>query len=119
MTTRLRLRTLLSSSASVLRPTLFPNPNLPIHITTKPLSPSPPTYSDNYTFFPTQGLDFLGNHRLSGKIFLSSQSAPEVNNSKCWNCNTTAEVAPFLVCSSCRCIQPVDESVNFFQIFGL
>lgn len=27
--------------------------------------------------------------------------------------------APFLVCESCRTIQPLDQSVDYFQIFGL
>ncbi|KAK7273237.1 hypothetical protein RIF29_14286 [Crotalaria pallida] len=27
--------------------------------------------------------------------------------------------SPFLFCESCRCIQPVDDSIDYFQIFGL
>ncbi|PON42075.1 Co-chaperone Hsc [Parasponia andersonii] len=126
MTRQRQLRTLLSSSSSSarLRRTLNPsNPNLPIEFAAKPpspslssfFSPSPTTYSNNHRLLPGRGLDFLGNRRLSGKIFLSSQSARELD-SKCWNCNAAA---PFLVCSSCRCIQPVDQSVDYFQIFGL
>ncbi|KAF7851965.1 hypothetical protein BT93_L1666 [Corymbia citriodora subsp. variegata] len=46
-----------------------------------------------------------------------SESAPE-----CWNCGAVARksaTTPFLVCESCRSVQPVDESVDYFQIFGL
>ncbi|KAL6141613.1 hypothetical protein ACLB2K_059901 [Fragaria x ananassa] len=52
---------------------------------------------------------------LPGISFISSQSKP----AQCWNCCAAAATTPFLLCSSCRCIQPVDHSVDYFQIFGL
>ncbi|XP_062112370.1 iron-sulfur cluster co-chaperone protein HscB homolog [Humulus lupulus] len=120
--TRQNLRNLLSSTA-VLRRTLSPNPNFQLYLAAKcPSSssfcpPSPPTFLENHRLFPSPGLDFLGR-RISGKIFISSQSVPDVH-AKCWNCNAKAEAAPFLVCQSCRCIQPMDHSVDYFQIYGL
>ncbi|KAL5545668.1 hypothetical protein UlMin_005355 [Ulmus minor] len=75
-------------------------------------SPSPATNSERYTIFPSHGFYFLG------KCFLCTQSALNFD-AKCWNCNAGAEAALFLVCPSCRCIQPVDHSVDYFQIFGL
>lgn len=39
---------------------------------------------------------------------------------RCWNCDAVAPTSVvFLVCDSCRTIQPVDQSVDYFQIFGL
>uniref|UniRef100_A0A1D1YB58 Iron-sulfur cluster co-chaperone protein HscB, mitochondrial n=1 Tax=Anthurium amnicola TaxID=1678845 RepID=A0A1D1YB58_9ARAE len=40
----------------------------------------------------------------------------------CWNCGTTgpsSPSAPFLACGACGSVQPVDTSVDYFQIFGL
>ncbi|CAN6973727.1 unnamed protein product [Brassica oleracea var. botrytis] len=37
----------------------------------------------------------------------------------CWNCGFSSDKAAFLFCDSCRSIQPVDDSVDYFQIFGL
>ncbi|KAF8396348.1 hypothetical protein HHK36_017965 [Tetracentron sinense] len=39
--------------------------------------------------------------------------------SKCWNCGAVADSTLFLACDSCRSVQPVDSSVDYFQIFGL
>ncbi|KAH7512272.1 iron-sulfur cluster co-chaperone protein HscB homolog [Ziziphus jujuba] len=78
-----------------------------------------PSNSENCGLFPSRGFDFLGSSKLSGRCSLSTQSAEKVVDAKCWNCNAEAEAAPFLVCRSCRCIQPVDQSVDYFRIFGL
>ncbi|XP_065856355.1 iron-sulfur cluster co-chaperone protein HscB homolog [Euphorbia lathyris] len=37
----------------------------------------------------------------------------------CWNCNAQSQRSLFLVCDSCQAIQPLDHSVDYFQIFGL
>ncbi|XP_039143634.1 uncharacterized protein LOC120280755 [Dioscorea cayenensis subsp. rotundata] len=39
--------------------------------------------------------------------------------SQCWSCGKTAASWPFLVCDTCRSVQPMDPSVDYFQIFGL
>ncbi|KAM7465493.1 hypothetical protein LguiB_013055 [Lonicera macranthoides] len=64
--------------------------------------------------FQTSLSHAFANIRFSGKNF-SSAFAEEVH---CWNCNALADMAPFLVCQSCRSVQPVDHSANYFQIFG-
>ncbi|KAL2936731.1 Iron-sulfur cluster co-chaperone protein HscB mitochondrial [Bienertia sinuspersici] len=49
-----------------------------------------------------------------------SQSLSKSDFRRCWNCNSSPSTsAPFLVCDSCRCIQPVDPSLDYFRIFGL
>ncbi|KAF5185065.1 iron-sulfur cluster co-chaperone protein HscB protein [Thalictrum thalictroides] len=60
---------------------------------------------------------FIGNFGFPKKNFCSQVSTLSV--SKCWNCNAVALSKPFLACESCRCVQPVDPSVDYFQIFGL
>ncbi|TKY53189.1 Iron-sulfur cluster co-chaperone protein HscB [Spatholobus suberectus] len=47
---------------------------------------------------------------------LCSKSAEEIQRG-CWSCRAVPHAAPFLVCDSCRCIQPVDGSVDYFDIF--
>ncbi|KAL1549240.1 iron-sulfur cluster co-chaperone protein HscB [Salvia divinorum] len=38
----------------------------------------------------------------------------------CWNCATEADDAtPFLFCQACRSVQQVNQSIDYFQIFGL
>ncbi|XP_038697574.1 iron-sulfur cluster co-chaperone protein HscB homolog [Tripterygium wilfordii] len=54
---------------------------------------------------------------IFGKSFCSQHSGGF--GVKCWQCNALPETLPFLVCESCRTIQPVDHSINYFQIFGL
>ncbi|KAM0943597.1 putative DnaJ domain, co-chaperone Hsc20, co-chaperone HscB oligomerization [Dioscorea sansibarensis] len=41
------------------------------------------------------------------------------SQSQCWSCGKTAASWPFLVCEACRSVQPLDPSVDYFQIFGL
>ncbi|CAI8602329.1 unnamed protein product [Vicia faba] len=36
----------------------------------------------------------------------------------CWNCHDVPQSVPFLFCQSCRCVQPVDHSIDYFEIFG-
>ncbi|KAG7554321.1 Co-chaperone HscB C-terminal oligomerization domain [Arabidopsis suecica] len=57
-----------------------------------------------------------GRLRFSGRVFCSESGAGKRRSSGCWNCG---EKAAFLFCNSCRSIQPVDDSVDYFQIFGL
>ena len=51
-------------------------------------------------------------------ISLSTQSAEQVHV-RCRNCKAAAHTTPFLACDSCRNVQPVDPSVDYFRIFGL
>ncbi|KAL5739856.1 hypothetical protein ACOSP7_028751 [Xanthoceras sorbifolium] len=61
---------------------------------------------------------FFPNLRFPGNTFCS-ESADKPNNSTCWNCNAVPKAAPFLFCESCRSVQPLDHSVDYFQIYGL
>ncbi|CAN8298396.1 unnamed protein product [Cochlearia groenlandica] len=55
--------------------------------------------------------------RFSGRCFCSESS--DKRSSVCWNCGFSSEKSAFLFCDSCRSIQPVNDSVDYFQIFGL
>ncbi|KAL3628127.1 hypothetical protein CASFOL_027173 [Castilleja foliolosa] len=57
---------------------------------------------------------------VKSENFFSSQSKSAEKYSHCWNCGAAAENStPFLFCQACRCVQPVNESIDYFQIFGL
>ncbi|XP_050226444.1 iron-sulfur cluster co-chaperone protein HscB homolog [Mercurialis annua] len=63
---------------------------------------------------------FLENplNYFSRKNFFSSE--PSGYTHSCWNCNAQPQQQSlFLVCESCRAIQPVDQSIDYFQILGL
>ncbi|KAL3347321.1 hypothetical protein AABB24_021146 [Solanum stoloniferum] len=63
-------------------------------------------------FIPSRKLNFLG------RTLFSSEAAQK---NSCWNCcnGVSSNTTPFLVCTACGCVQPVDQSVDYFQIFGL
>ncbi|MFQ6623138.1 hypothetical protein Gotur_002012 [Gossypium turneri] len=70
---------------------------------------------------PRYALHFLPNSNFSFQN-LCSQSAAKLDSStkRCWNCVADKTgTTPFLYCDSCRSIQPVDLSIDYFQIFGL
>lgn len=66
----------------------------------------------------------LGHHdfpevRVSNR-FLCSSEAGSGELPRCWNCGGAAvSPGPFLACGLCGSVQPVDQSIDFFQIFGL
>lgn len=51
------------------------------------------------------------------RVLVSSYSSNTLDskNNKCWNCGADA----FLACGSCRSVQPLDSSLDYFSIFGL
>ncbi|KAI3882343.1 hypothetical protein MKX03_018571 [Papaver bracteatum] len=59
----------------------------------------------------------------SGNIFLAHYRKKfcslDENTGRCWNCGVVALSKPFLSCDSCKSVQPVHTSVDYFQIFGL
>uniref|UniRef100_A0A7C8Z7K9 J domain-containing protein n=1 Tax=Opuntia streptacantha TaxID=393608 RepID=A0A7C8Z7K9_OPUST len=63
-------------------------------------------------WFPRNVSDELGKK-------LSETFCTNSGGGRCWNCNSSPSSEPFLVCESCRCIQPLDPSIDYFQIFGL
>lgn len=70
--------------------------------------------SSSLPFPPPRRCDYY--HYL-GKT-LCSKSAEKIQRG-CWNCRAVPHSEPFLFCDSCRCIQPLDGSVDYFQIFGV
>lgn len=103
------------------------NPLLQISASCSPYS-SPFVRKIEIQFFPTAGGIFFGGPRFyNGNVNLfvkkkncfcsESQSAEK---HQCWNCEATADgTTPFLVCQSCRSVQPVDHSIDYFQILGV
>jgi molecular chaperone HscB len=90
------------------------------HSPTHHFSPSPPPPLISTTSsrsFSARDFEFLGNPKFPGKSF--SSGTAEEPSVRCWSCGALAEAAVFLVCQSCRSVQPVDQSVDYFQIFGL
>ncbi|XWS56096.1 hypothetical protein CRYUN_Cryun09bG0057100 [Craigia yunnanensis] len=69
---------------------------------------------------PCYGHDFLPNLKISAKSFcLQSTIKVDTTIKRCWNCNAVAAgTMPFLYCDSCRSIQAIDLSIDYFQIFG-
>ncbi|KAK9289881.1 hypothetical protein L1049_008042 [Liquidambar formosana] len=63
------------------------------------------------------GYNFLPTFEFSVKSFCSESA--EKACARCWSCNAVPGTTPFLFCESCRSVQPVDRSVDYFQIFGL
>lgn len=111
----LQTRTISSTTCGFLR-------NQQQHLSnSQPHSPFPFfSYNNNNKKIQTSPSSGFSSHFLSfsGKSFCSAQSS-EKTNLRCWNCNAEPQNAPFLVCESCTTIQPVDHSVDYFQIFGL
>ncbi|XP_034692621.1 iron-sulfur cluster co-chaperone protein HscB homolog isoform X1 [Vitis riparia] len=98
----------------------FPSfsPNSTLNIPSSTIFSSPCSSTAQYSrVFWSSSYDFLGSVKFSRKL-CSSQSAEQVHV-RCWNCKAAAQTTPFLACDSCRSVQPVDPSVDYFQIFGL
>ena len=85
----------------------FSQIKLSLHDSSLPFAP--PSHNPTCDYYYS-----LGFFRKS----LCSKSAEEIQRG-CWNCHTVPHSEPFLVCESCRCIQPVDSSVDYFDIFGV
>ncbi|KAK4380666.1 hypothetical protein RND71_002528 [Anisodus tanguticus] len=70
-------------------------------------------------FLQSKRLNFLGNDLgfYQRTIFCSKATKKFC----CWNCcnGVSSSMMPFLVCSDCGSVQPVDQSVDYFHIFGL
>ncbi|KAJ6698479.1 IRON-SULFUR CLUSTER CO-CHAPERONE PROTEIN HSCB [Salix purpurea] len=89
----------------------------PIHNPTLPFLSLPTTITKNPRLHLQVGFPPTFSN-FSGKSFCSAQSSEKINL-RCWNCNAESQNAPFLVCESCTTIQPVDHSVDYFQLFDL
>ncbi|KAG9134666.1 hypothetical protein Leryth_000991 [Lithospermum erythrorhizon] len=55
------------------------------------------------------------NYRFQLNLLSAQSFCSDSGKSKCWKCNGAA----FLFCEACRSVQPIDQSVDYFQILGL
>ncbi|WOK91735.1 iron-sulfur cluster co-chaperone protein HscB, mitochondrial [Canna indica] len=56
---------------------------------------------------------------VTDRLFCSVE-ASNGESPRCWNCNgAAASPGPFLACGLCGSVQPLNQSVDFFEIFGL
>lgn len=86
-----------------------------------PLSLSSSSSASIHTKLPPPSPLFLSSRTPNFRAFLySNYSSSDVSsNNRCWNCKSPPKTTPFLACDSCRSVQPLDSSVDYFQIFGL
>ncbi|GKU91121.1 hypothetical protein SLEP1_g5038 [Rubroshorea leprosula] len=78
-----------------------------------------PSHLETPRDFANDTLTFLGNPNSFSRSFCLESAEKVDATNRCWACDAAAGTAPFLVCDSCRTIQPVDFSVDYFQIFRL
>ncbi|KAG7961559.1 hypothetical protein I3843_09G023200 [Carya illinoinensis] len=90
----------------------FPSPTYSFSPPSPSSSPSSP-FPSSYDFYSLQNLKF------PVRSFCFSTGSEEQSSARCWSCGAVAIAAPFLVCETCRSVQPVDHSVDYFHIFGL
>ncbi|KAG8376844.1 hypothetical protein BUALT_Bualt09G0106100 [Buddleja alternifolia] len=87
---------------------------------------SPPLFSSRFASSST----FLGGIGTLSSVITGENVNLFMRNDKffcsvtedfrCWNCGAEAEkTTPFLFCQGCRSVQPVVDSIDYFQIFGL
>nr|XP_009759511.1 PREDICTED: iron-sulfur cluster co-chaperone protein HscB, mitochondrial isoform X1 [Nicotiana sylvestris] len=102
--------------------TSFPVALLRREITTFSVSPSQLDFPVSSSISPQvdqfpQRYFVRNNLDFSGRFHFCSEAAQKLT---CWNCNAVSSTTtPFLVCNACGSVQPVDQSVDYFHIFGL
>lgn len=91
-------------------------------------SSSPPFVREIEELYPTAGGLYFGGsrfHKENVNLFVrkknsfcsESQSAKKLH---CWSCGATADgTTLFLVCQACRSVQPVNHSIDYYQILGV
>ncbi|GLT96377.1 hypothetical protein SLE2022_140020 [Rubroshorea leprosula] len=80
---------------------------------------SPSSPADCPRAFANYTLSFLLNLDFHSRTFFSESTKKVDSTKSCRNCDAAAGTWAFLLCDSCRSIQPVDFSVDYFHIFGL
>ncbi|KAJ7570330.1 hypothetical protein O6H91_01G115600 [Diphasiastrum complanatum] len=50
---------------------------------------------------------------------LSSNLEGDVEGEKCWSCGSNAPPGAFLLCPSCNAVQPLNPTVDYFEIFNM
>ncbi|GER33415.1 co-chaperone protein HscB [Striga asiatica] len=79
-------------------------------------------YSARNLIFPASSRTLTrdyANSFLKIESFFCSQSNSDLK-SHCWNCGSEPDnnTTPFLFCQACHSVQPVNEAIDYFQIFG-
>ncbi|CAK9322959.1 unnamed protein product [Citrullus colocynthis] len=120
MKLRSSLFAVLRSNSALSSATNFPNvPNSALSTQISSNSQLPSTAECSRPWRST-ACEFLDNLRFPSRVFCSRSAEASDLKPGCWNCGAVAPTSVvFLVCDSCRSIQPVDQSVDYFQIFGL
>ncbi|KAI5438295.1 hypothetical protein KIW84_024145 [Lathyrus oleraceus] len=81
------------------------------------IQPSSPPFAPPYDIHNLcHGYSSLGSLRFCRKSLCSKPA--EKFQTTCWNCHAVPQSTPFLFCQSCCCIQAVDHSIDYFEIFG-
>ncbi|XP_052175922.1 iron-sulfur cluster co-chaperone protein HscB homolog [Diospyros lotus] len=81
-------------------------------------SPHPSASDEEADWASLSPIPHFGELGFLGRSFCSGSSKRVIE--RCWNCNSAVgTTVPFLVCDACRSVQPVNPSVDYFQIFGL
>ncbi|XP_031396158.1 iron-sulfur cluster co-chaperone protein HscB homolog isoform X2 [Punica granatum] len=112
-------RKLLSPISTALRRRSLPAPasHLPIHSSSQLGSSRLSSRREIRRPSGSERCYLLENLHLASRSYCSQPA--EDSAARCWNCGSAAQSSPFLACNSCRSVQPVDSSVDYFQIFGL
>ncbi|KAJ4788491.1 hypothetical protein LUZ62_039737 [Rhynchospora pubera] len=110
-----RRKNLLLSSLSLLRH-ISSSPHLPrLH----PLKPSHLLCPSN-SFLPPIDSQLRNNLLDLPRCGFPRNLSSSNSCSSCWNCGAVGPTSgAFLACGSCGAVQPVDASVDYFQIFGM
>ncbi|PKI35286.1 hypothetical protein CRG98_044300 [Punica granatum] len=111
-------RKLLSPISTALRRRSLPAPasHLPIHSSSQLGSSRLSSRREIRRPSGSERCYLLENLHLASRSYCSQPA--EDSAARCWNCGSAAQSSPFLACNSCRSVQPVDSSVDYFQIFG-
>ncbi|KAK3446938.1 hypothetical protein EUGRSUZ_A02558 [Eucalyptus grandis] len=117
-------RSLNASLSAALRRTVAPTGRAAVRVrSSSQRLRRPPSLSSDAGIAGSSLLGRRDSLRCSGRSCCSESASDDGSAPKCWNCGAvagkSAGTAPFLACGSCRSVQPVDESVDYFQIFGL
>lgn len=108
------LRRRFISSTRVPSPAYYSASNRLLHRDSKSFSPFPESYCTHFLTYRSNK-----DNNYCSVLFSNQFSTGSRVNLRCWSCDREAETVPFLFCEACRSVQPVDHSVDYFEIFGL
>ncbi|KAK9129052.1 hypothetical protein Syun_017849 [Stephania yunnanensis] len=112
-------RKLLISSLNLLRRRSRPISTLPTNRTPKSDPPIILDHSSRQSAHSRVPKKPIHGSKLDCAVFGRDFSSTSSGLGNCWSCGAIAASKPFLFCDICRSVQPFDQSVDYFQIFGL